>query len=85
MAILTQAILGNRRLEETPLPERRQRLALRRRRLAEGGGDAADQVEAQLVVDFFAPADPGRQIDFAHRCSPWLRCFQHDCQSMSDL
>src|SRR5262245_11304077 len=63
MAVSAQAGLEHRVLEKSPVPQRRQRLTVGRRRLAEGGSDALDQVAAQLVMGFFASADPGRQVD----------------------
>src|SRR5690554_4660333 len=75
MPITTQTGLSHRRLEEAPLPQGRQGLARLWRRLAEGGGNALNQVQAQVVMDLFAAPDPGGQCGIAHRyASPWLRC-----------
>ena len=43
----------------------------------EGRGDAHQQVAAELVVDFFAAANPGRGI--GHRRVPLLSCFAAGC------
>src|SRR5690554_4805635 len=53
MAIDAQAGLEHRLLEEAPLPQGRQGLASGGGRLAEGGGDALEQVVAQVVLGFF--------------------------------
>ena len=60
----------HRVLEERPVPERRQRFAVGRGRLAEGGGDALDQVAAQLIVGFFLATDPGGESGLTHAWLP---------------
>src|SRR5690606_30569558 len=49
------------RLAKAPLPQRWQSLAGLRRRLAQGSSDALQQVQAEVVMNFFAASDPGGQ------------------------
>ncbi len=66
MAVLAQTVLGDRLLKKRPVPQRRQRLAMGRRGFAKGGGDALDQIAAELVVGFFATTDPGGKSRITH-------------------
>src|SRR5690606_15516207 len=72
MAVTAQASFGHWLLEEAPLPQRRQRRAVRRIGLAKSCGDTLDQVAAQLVVSLFATPDPGSKSRVSHRWVPAL-------------
>src|SRR5690606_10240637 len=70
MAIDAQAGLEHRLLEEAPLPQGRQGLASGGGRLAEGGGDALEQVVTQVVLGFFGSPGPGGECGVGHGWHP---------------
>ncbi|MOA00456.1 hypothetical protein D3C78_1198180 [compost metagenome] len=68
MAIRTEAGLthGIWLLEESPVPQRRERIANRQVRFVEGRGHAFDHSGIDLLVGLFAAPDPGADSGIAH-------------------
>src|SRR5690606_31761150 len=78
MTVFAKAGLGDRVLKKAPLPQRRQRFAMARIRLAEGCGDTLNQVAAQLIVNILGAPDPGGQSRVGHRSGPRCVVFLQD-------